>query len=134
MTLKKDESVFFYDQPSCDFGHKKFIFFIYYLFMQDFDSPREPGPGAAQIHWNPEGPMKVRVSVQLKPGILDPQGKAVEQGLHGFGFEVEHVRIGRLIDMDVPGTDPAEVKAKALAMCEKLLVNPVMEKASIEVL
>ena len=39
--------------------------------------------------------MKVRVSVQLKPGILDPQGKAVEQGLHGFGFAVDHVRIGR---------------------------------------
>jgi len=78
--------------------------------------------------------MKVRVSVQLKPGILDPQGKAVEQGLHGFGFEVEHVRIGRLIEMEVPGQDPADVKARALAMCDKLLVNPVMEKASIEVL
>lgn len=78
--------------------------------------------------------MKVRVSVQLKPGILDPQGKAVEQGLHGFGFEVEQVRIGRLIEMEVPGTDPAQVRARALAMCDKLLVNPVMEKASIEVL
>lgn len=78
--------------------------------------------------------MKVRVLVQLKPGILDPQGKAVEQGLHGFGFEVEHVRIGRMIDLDIPGTDPDQVRAQALAMCEKLLVNPVMEKASIEVL
>jgi phosphoribosylformylglycinamidine synthase len=78
--------------------------------------------------------MKVRVSVQLKPGILDPQGKAVEQGLHGFGFEVEHVRIGRLIELDIPGTDTADVRAKAQAMCDKLLVNPVMEKASIEVL
>ena len=78
--------------------------------------------------------MKVRVSVQLKPGILDPQGKAVEQGLHGFAFEVEHVRIGRLIEMDVPGGDAAEVKARAQAMCDKLLVNPVMEKAIIEVL
>lgn len=78
--------------------------------------------------------MKVRVSVQLKPGILDPQGKAVEQGLHGFGFQVEQVRIGRLIELEVPGTDLAEVKALAQAMCDKLLVNPVMEKASIEVL
>ena len=78
--------------------------------------------------------MKVRVSVQLKPGILDPQGKAVEHGLHGFGFEVEPVRIGRLIELDVPGDDVAEVRAKAQAMCDKLLVNPVMEKASIEVL
>ena len=40
----------------------------------------------------------------------------------------------RFIEMDVPGQDPADVKARALAMCEKLLVNPVMEKASIEVL
>ena len=78
--------------------------------------------------------MKVRVSVQLKPGILDPQGKAVDQGLHGFGFQADHVRIGRLIELDIPGTDPAEVKAQAQAMCDKLLVNPVMEKASIEVL
>ena len=78
--------------------------------------------------------MKVRVSVQLKPGILDPQGKAVEHGLHGFGFQVDQVRIGRLIEFEVPGTDVTEVKAKAQAMCDKLLVNPVMEKASIEVL
>jgi phosphoribosylformylglycinamidine synthase len=78
--------------------------------------------------------MKVRVQVTLKPGILDPQGKAVEHGLHGFGFAVEQVRIGRLIELEVPGTDRAEAERQALAMCDKLLVNPVMEKASIEVL
>lgn len=78
--------------------------------------------------------MKVRVLVSLKPGILDPQGKAVEHGLHGFGFEVEHVRIGRMIDLEVPASSVEEAKAKAQAMCDKLLVNPVMEKAIIEVL
>ena len=78
--------------------------------------------------------MKVRVLVTLKPGILDPQGKAVEHGLHGFGFQVEQVRIGRLIELEVPATDPAEAQRQAQAMCDKLLVNPVMEKASIEVL
>jgi phosphoribosylformylglycinamidine synthase PurS subunit len=78
--------------------------------------------------------MKVRVLVSLKPGILDPQGKAVEQGLHGFGFQVEHVRIGRMIELEVPAADRAEAEARARAMCDKLLVNPVMEKASIEVL
>ena len=78
--------------------------------------------------------MKVRVQVTLKPGILDPQGKAVEHGLHGFGFQVEHVRIGRLIELEVPGSDRAEAERQALAMCERLLVNPVMETASIEVL
>ena len=78
--------------------------------------------------------MKVRILVSLKPGILDPQGKAVEQGLHGFGFQVEHVRIGRLIELEVPAGDKVEAEAQARAMCDKLLVNPVMEKASIEVL
>lgn len=78
--------------------------------------------------------MKVRVLVTLKPGILDPQGKAVEHGLHGFGFSVEHVRIGRLIELEVPATTKAEAESQAQAMCDKLLVNPVMEKASIEVL
>jgi phosphoribosylformylglycinamidine synthase len=78
--------------------------------------------------------MKVRVLVSLKPGILDPQGKAVEHGLHGFGFAVEHVRIGRMIDLEVPASGIEEAKAQAQAMCDKLLVNPVMEKAIIEVL
>ena len=78
--------------------------------------------------------MKVRVLVSLKTGILDPQGKAVEQGLHGFDFKVDHVRIGRLIEMDVPATSADEARAAAQAMCDKLLVNPVMEKATVEVL
>jgi phosphoribosylformylglycinamidine synthase len=78
--------------------------------------------------------MKVRVLVTLKPGILDPQGKAVEQGLHGFGFQVEHVRIGRLIELEVPAQDAAGALEQARAMCDKLLVNPVMEIATLEVL
>jgi len=78
--------------------------------------------------------MKVRVLVTLKPGILDPQGKAVEQGLHGFGFAVDHVRIGRLIELTVPATEREEALAQAQAMCDKLLVNAVMEKATLEVL
>ena len=78
--------------------------------------------------------MKVRVLVSLKPGILDPQGKAVEQGLHGFGFQVEQVRIGRLIELEVPAASAPEALAQAKAMCEKLLVNPVMEIAALEVL
>ncbi len=78
--------------------------------------------------------MKVRVLVSLKPGILDPQGKAVEYGLHGFAFEVSHVRIGRMIELEVPATTPEEARLQAQAMCDKLLVNPVMEKAIIEVL
>ena len=78
--------------------------------------------------------MKVSVLVSLKAGILDPQGKAVEQGLHGFDFKVDHLRIGRLIEMDIPTHNADEARAQAQAMCDKLLVNPVMEKATIEVL
>ncbi len=78
--------------------------------------------------------MKVRVLVSLKPGILDPQGKAVEHGLREFGFQPEQVRIGKLIELDVPAADAAAAKTQVQAMCEKLLVNPVMEKAVVEVL
>tara|TARA_B100000929_G_scaffold70719_1_gene54049 strand:+ start:6890 stop:7123 length:234 start_codon:yes stop_codon:yes gene_type:complete len=74
--------------------------------------------------------MKIRVHVSLKPGVLDPQGRAVHHALEGLGFaEVEDVRIGRLIELDVADdTDDA-----ALAdMCEKLLANTVIENYRIE--
>ena len=74
--------------------------------------------------------MKIRVHVSLKPGVLDPQGRAVHHALEGLGFaEVEDVRIGRLIELDVAdGTDDT-----ALAdMCEKLLANTVIENYRIE--
>ncbi|MBI4913132.1 MAG: phosphoribosylformylglycinamidine synthase subunit PurS [Acidobacteria bacterium] len=78
--------------------------------------------------------MKVRVLVSLKPGILDPQGKAVEHGLAELGFEAAQVRIGKLIELEVSAGDAAQARAQVQAMCEKLLVNPVMEKAQVEVL
>ncbi len=78
--------------------------------------------------------MKVRVLVSLKPGILDPQGKAVEHGLREFGFEPALVRIGKLIELEVPAANAEEAKVQVLAMCDKLLVNPVMEKAVVEVI
>lgn len=74
--------------------------------------------------------MKVRVLVRLKPGVLDPQGRAVHHALEGLGFDgVSDVRIGRLIELDVAdGTD----KAALTQMCEKLLANTVIENFSIE--
>ncbi|KPF65369.1 phosphoribosylformylglycinamidine synthase subunit PurS [Porphyrobacter sp. AAP60] len=74
--------------------------------------------------------MQVRVLVRLKPGVLDPQGRAVHHALEGMGFAgVEDVRIGRLIELDVAdGTDYATITA----MCEKLLANTVIESFSIE--
>lgn len=74
--------------------------------------------------------MKVRVFVSLKPGVLDPQGRAVHHALEGLGFAgVEDVRVGRLIELDVAeGTDDAALDA----MCQKLLANTVIENYRIE--
>lgn len=74
--------------------------------------------------------MKVRVLVRLKPGVLDPQGRAVHHALEGLGFAgVDDVRVGRLIELDVADdTDPAALTT----MCEKLLANTVIENFTIE--
>ncbi|HTK72616.1 MAG TPA: phosphoribosylformylglycinamidine synthase subunit PurS [Croceibacterium sp.] len=74
--------------------------------------------------------MKVRIFVSLKPGVLDPQGRAVHHALEGLGFRgVEDVRVGRLIELDVAdGTADATLKD----MCEKLLANTVIENYRIE--
>ena len=74
--------------------------------------------------------MKVRVVVTLKPGVLDPQGKAVHHALTGLGFGgVDDVRVGRLIELDVAeGVDDAAIEE----MGRKLLANPVIENFRIE--
>ena len=74
--------------------------------------------------------MKVRVLVRLKPGVLDPQGRAVHHSLEGLGFGgVEDVRIGRVIEMDVSDDTSDEALDQ---MCQKLLANMVIENYSIE--
>jgi len=74
--------------------------------------------------------MKVRVLVTLKPGVLDPQGKAIHHALEGLGFAgVNDVRQGKLIELDVAeDTEDATIAA----MCEKLLANTVIENFRIE--
>lgn len=74
--------------------------------------------------------MKVRVHVSLKPGVLDPQGRAVHHALEGLGFDgVEDVRVGRLIELDVAdGTSQTTLDD----MCRKLLANMVIENYRIE--
>ena len=74
--------------------------------------------------------MKVRIHVSLKPGVLDPQGRAVHHALVGMGFSgIEDVRVGRLIELDVAdGTSDADLDA----MCRKLLANMVIENYRIE--
>jgi phosphoribosylformylglycinamidine synthase len=66
--------------------------------------------------------MKARVLIRPKEGILDPQGQAVERALPALGFEgVSHVRIGRLVELEVE--DPSRLEE----MCERLLANPLIE-------
>tara|TARA_B100000678_G_scaffold92766_1_gene77462 strand:- start:3705 stop:3950 length:246 start_codon:yes stop_codon:yes gene_type:complete len=74
--------------------------------------------------------MKKRIFVTLKPGVLDPQGRAVHHALDGLGFSgVEDVRIGRLIELDLAEDVPEEALRD---MCEKLLANTVIENYRIE--
>ncbi len=77
--------------------------------------------------------MKARVHVTLKPGILDPQGKAIQHALTSLGFTgVDAVRQGKVIDLELAETDPDAARASLQAMCEKLLANTVIENYSIE--
>lgn len=78
--------------------------------------------------------MRAKVHVFLKPGVLDVQGKAVENALHGLGWgEVEHVRVGKTIEFDLKATDAAAAEAEVKQMCEKLLANTVIESYRVEV-
>jgi len=78
--------------------------------------------------------MKATVHVFLKPGVLDVQGKAVENALHGLGWaDVKDVRVGRVITFEVGGTDKAAAEAEVKAMCDKLLANTVIESYRVEV-
>ena len=78
--------------------------------------------------------MKARVHVMLKDGVLDPQGEAVRHALGTLGFGgVSGVRQGKVIELDLAGTDRAAAEADVQAMCEKLLANTVIEKFSIEI-
>jgi phosphoribosylformylglycinamidine synthase subunit PurS len=77
--------------------------------------------------------MKARIYVTLKPGVLDPQGKAIEGGLHSLGFAgVSNVRQGKYIEMEVAQTDAAKAKAQIEEMCKALLANSVIENYRIE--
>jgi phosphoribosylformylglycinamidine synthase len=74
------------------------------------------------------------VHVFLKPGVLDVQGKAVENALHGLGWNgVDNVRIGRVIEFDLRAADRSGAEAEVKAMCETLLANPVIEGWRVEV-
>ena len=78
--------------------------------------------------------MKARVTITLKNGVLDPQGKAIEGALTGLGFSgVEDVRQGKYIELELAETDPAKAEQAVKAMCDRLLANTVIENYRIDI-
>ena len=76
--------------------------------------------------------MKIKVIVTLKSGVLDPQGKAIQQTLNGMGFaNVKDVRQGKYFDIDIKENDEQKAKIVAEEICKKLLANQVIEDFKI---
>jgi phosphoribosylformylglycinamidine synthase subunit PurS len=78
--------------------------------------------------------MKARVYIMPKPGVLDPQGKAIGHALGSLGFAgIGEVRQGKVIDLEIAETDPTRARATVEEMCKKLLANTVIESYRIEI-
>ncbi len=78
--------------------------------------------------------MKARVHITLKPGVLDPQGKAIAHALDSLGFEgVGEVRQGKYLELELSTSDADEARAQVDAMCARLLANTVIEDYAIEI-
>ena len=78
--------------------------------------------------------MKATVTVMLKPGVLDPQGKAIGHALSTLGFAgVGEVRAGKVIELELSEADPAKARAQAEEMAHKLLANTVIESFKVTV-
>jgi phosphoribosylformylglycinamidine synthase len=76
--------------------------------------------------------MKATIYISLKNGVLDPQGKAIENALGQLGFNgVDNVRQGKMIELDLADTDASEARNRLQEMCEKLLANTVIENFDI---
>ena len=76
--------------------------------------------------------MKISVIITLKKGVLDPQGKVIQQTLDGMGFnEINEVRQGKYFEIDTKENDPKKAKDKVEEMCKKLLANLVIENYKI---
>ncbi len=84
--------------------------------------------------WDAVFTMLVKVFVTLKEGVLDPQGKAVENSLHSLGFgAVREVRVGKYLELRLDVAEVEDAERQARRMCEKLLANPVIEDYRFEV-
>ncbi len=75
--------------------------------------------------------MKATVLVRPKPGILDPQGEAVQGSLRKLDFPVREARVGRLVELELDVADPGDARAQVERMCDELLANPLIESVEI---
>jgi phosphoribosylformylglycinamidine synthase len=75
--------------------------------------------------------VRATVLVRPKPGILDPQGQAVESSLRHLGFGVSDARVGRLVDVELETDDRDEAREQLDQMCRQLLTNPLIESYTI---
>ena len=77
--------------------------------------------------------MKAVITISLKPGVLDPQGKAIEHALGAMGFDgVNGARQGKVIELDLADGDRSTIEAQVKDMCEKMLANTVIEDYRID--
>jgi len=76
--------------------------------------------------------VKATVLVRPKPGILDPQGDAVQRSLRKLGFDVSSARVGRVVDLELGADDAAGARAAIERMCSELLANPLIESFEIQ--
>ncbi len=78
--------------------------------------------------------MKARVTVMLKPGVLDPQGKAIGHALDHMGFSgIEAVRVGKVFELDLAEADPARAQTLVEQTARRLLANIVIESFNVEI-
>lgn len=77
--------------------------------------------------------MKATVTVELKDGVLDPQGQAIQQLLTQRGYsQIEQVRVGKKVEFDLTGVTPEQGKTLLVEIADKLLANPIIEKYRID--
>jgi phosphoribosylformylglycinamidine synthase PurS subunit len=91
-------------------------------------------PESRKLELAQQNPMKARVTVTLKSGILDPQGKAIEGALRSLGVEgVASVRQGKVFDIEIEGGDRKQAETLLREAADKLLANTVIENYRVEV-
>src|SRR5690606_15187689 len=95
---------------------------------RNHERPAQPAAGGGGRR------VKAVVHVELKPGVLDPRGKAIAHALNGLGFkDVEGARVGKVITLDLAAKDKAAAEKEVAQMCEKLLANTVIERYRVEI-